>query len=98
MEGVPELTPSAIQAGVLLARRLFGGSTEPMDYAGCATTVFTPLEYGAVGLSEEAAREKHGSDVEVYHSYFKPLEVSNNRIFVLWMGCSNFFSQLLSGL
>ena len=31
-QGTPELTPVAIQAGMLLARRLFAGSTEPMDY------------------------------------------------------------------
>jgi len=26
-----------------------------MDYADVATTVFTPLEYGCVGMSEETA-------------------------------------------
>lgn len=26
------------------------------------TTVFTPLEYGCVGLSEEEAEKKHGKD------------------------------------
>jgi thioredoxin reductase (NADPH) len=37
-----------------------------MDYEKVATAVFTPLEYGAVGLSEEAALEQFGeSDVEV---------------------------------
>lgn len=39
------------------------------------TTVFTPLEYGAVGLSEEAAIDKYGKDqIEVYHIHFQPLE------------------------
>ena len=32
MVGCPELTPVAIQAGKMLARRLFDGKTEPMDY------------------------------------------------------------------
>jgi thioredoxin reductase (NADPH) len=57
-EGRPELTPPAIMAGKMLARRLYGGKTEIMDYDNIATTVFTPLEYGAVGLSEEVAIER----------------------------------------
>ena len=74
-EGRPELTPPAIMAGKLLARRLFNGQTKVMDYDNIATTVFTPLEYGAVGLSEEHALEKFGKDnIAVYHSQFEPLE------------------------
>ncbi|NXX82899.1 TRXR2 reductase, partial [Urocolius indicus] len=74
-EGRPELTPTAIAAGKLLARRLFGQSSELMDYDNVPTTVFTPLEYGCVGLSEEAAVQCYGSDnIEVYHAYYKPLE------------------------
>ncbi|XP_025833808.1 thioredoxin reductase 1, mitochondrial isoform X2 [Agrilus planipennis] len=71
----PELTPVAIHAGRLLARRLFGGSTLQMDYQNVATTIFTPLEYGCVGLSEEKANEDYGADnIEVYHAYYKPTE------------------------
>lgn len=74
-EGRPELTPTAIAAGKLLARRLFGHSSELMDYDNVPTTVFTPLEYGCVGLSEEKAVQCYGSDnVEVFHAYYKPLE------------------------
>eukprot|EP00535_Pseudo-nitzschia_heimii_P007078 CAMPEP_0197189454 /NCGR_PEP_ID=MMETSP1423-20130617/19748_1 /TAXON_ID=476441 /ORGANISM="Pseudo-nitzschia heimii, Strain UNC1101" /LENGTH=600 /DNA_ID=CAMNT_0042641561 /DNA_START=281 /DNA_END=2083 /DNA_ORIENTATION=- len=77
MDGCPELTPVAIQAGVTLARRLFGGSKEPMDYVNVCTTVFTPLEYSCVGLSEDEAIEKYGDDgIEVYHREFVPLEWS----------------------
>uniref|UniRef100_A0A8V0ZT92 Thioredoxin reductase 2 n=1 Tax=Gallus gallus TaxID=9031 RepID=A0A8V0ZT92_CHICK len=61
-EGRPELTPTAIAAGKLLARRLFGHSSELMDYDNVPTTVFTPLEYGCVGLSEEKAVQCYGSD------------------------------------
>jgi pyruvate/2-oxoglutarate dehydrogenase complex dihydrolipoamide dehydrogenase (E3) component len=57
-EGRPELTPPAIMAGKLLARRLFGNYKAPMDYRNIATTVFTPLEYGACGYSEEDAFKK----------------------------------------
>jgi pyruvate/2-oxoglutarate dehydrogenase complex dihydrolipoamide dehydrogenase (E3) component len=71
------LTPVAIQAGVSLARRLFGGSKEPMDYVNICTTVFTPIEYACVGLSEDDAIAKYGADgVEVYHREFTPLEWS----------------------
>jgi thioredoxin reductase (NADPH) len=71
----PELTPMAIQSGQLLAARLFGGATELADYNNVATTVFTPMEYGCVGLSEEAAVEKFGEDdVEIFHGNFTPLQ------------------------
>ncbi|XP_070256210.1 thioredoxin reductase 2, mitochondrial isoform X3 [Myotis yumanensis] len=74
-EGRPELTPTAIMAGRLLAQRLCGQSSDLMDYDNVPTTVFTPLEYGCVGLSEEAAVARHGKEhVEVYHAYYKPLE------------------------
>ncbi|XP_051552692.1 thioredoxin reductase 2, tandem duplicate 2 isoform X2 [Myxocyprinus asiaticus] len=74
-EGRPELTPTAIKAGKLLARRLEGHSTELMNYDNVATTVFTPLEYGCVGLSEEDAEKRYGKDqIEVYHAFYKPLE------------------------
>uniref|UniRef100_A0A3P8S2J2 Thioredoxin reductase 2 n=1 Tax=Amphiprion percula TaxID=161767 RepID=A0A3P8S2J2_AMPPE len=74
-KGRPELTPTAIKAGKLLARRLAGQSTELMDYDNVATTVFTPLEYGCVGLSEEEAEKRHGKDgIEIYHAFYKPLE------------------------
>lgn len=73
--GKLELTPVAIQAGKLLARRLFGASNKLMNYDKVATTVFTPLEYGCVGLSEEKAIQKHGEDcIEVYHGFYKPTE------------------------
>uniref|UniRef100_A0A8C7DWV1 Thioredoxin reductase 2 n=1 Tax=Oncorhynchus kisutch TaxID=8019 RepID=A0A8C7DWV1_ONCKI len=48
-ECCPELTPTAVKTGKLL-------QTRPM--------MFTPLEYGCVGLSEE----------EVYHAFYKLLE------------------------
>ncbi|XP_026542168.1 thioredoxin reductase 2, mitochondrial [Notechis scutatus] len=74
-EGRPELTPTAIASGKLLARRLFGLSSELMDYDNVPTTVFTPLEYGSVGISEEDAVHRYGPDnIEVYHAFYKPLE------------------------
>merc|ERR1711962_1661946 len=75
IEGGLELTPVAIQAGKMLAKRLFSFKNKAMDYTNVCTTVFTPLEYGSCGLSEEAAIAKYGQDdIEVYHSNFWPLE------------------------
>lgn len=46
-----------------------------MDYINVATTVFSPLEYGCVGLSEEAAIALYGEEaIEIYHAYYKPTE------------------------
>jgi len=59
-EGRPELTPPAIMAGRLLANRLFGGTPSiNMDYKNIATAVFTPIEYGCVGLTEDEAISKY---------------------------------------
>ncbi|XP_065205139.1 thioredoxin reductase 2, mitochondrial isoform X2 [Planococcus citri] len=75
LEGKPELTPVAIQAGKLLAARLYNNEKTMMDYDNVATTVFTPLEYGCVGLSEETAIKRFGEEnIEVYHTYYKPTE------------------------
>ena len=75
LDGRPELTPVAIEAGLRLARRLFGAGNERMDYENVATTVFTPLEYGAIGLSEDEATASLGAEnVECYISEFTPLE------------------------
>lgn len=78
IEGRPELTPVAIQAGRLLMRRLFGGSTKLMDYTDVATAVFTPIEYGAVGYTEEEAKKKLGDKTKVYHCSAMPLEWNTN--------------------
>jgi thioredoxin reductase (NADPH) len=46
-----------------------------MDYDNVPTTVFAPIEYGCVGLSEEEATQRYGaSDLEVYHVQWQPLE------------------------
>ena len=39
--------------GRRLVRRLYADGTDIMDYADVATTIFTPLEYGSVGMAEE---------------------------------------------
>jgi len=75
LDGKPELTPVAIQAGRLLAHRLYAAENKKMDYVNVPTTVFTPLEYGCIGYSEEDAIEKFGeNNLEIYHQAFWPLE------------------------
>jgi thioredoxin reductase (NADPH) len=75
LAGRPELTPVAIQAGRKLVKRLFAGATAQMTYSDIATTVFTPLEYGTVGLSEEDAQKQFGKEnIVTYHGYGKHLE------------------------
>ncbi|XP_073169303.1 thioredoxin reductase 2, mitochondrial isoform X2 [Lepidochelys kempii] len=44
-EGRPELTPTAMAAGKLLAQRLFGQSSELMDYDNVYHAYYTPLEF-----------------------------------------------------
>ena len=52
-----------------------------MDYVNVPTTVFTPLEYGACGYSEEDAIKKFGADnISTYHTEFKPLEWSYSKM------------------
>lgn len=77
----PELTPVAIMAGKLLAKRLFDPAIQTdnnlMVYKNIATTVFTPLELGTVGLNEEEAIAAYGPDlVDCFISRFTPLEWS----------------------
>lgn len=80
--GAPELTPTAILAGKLLAKRLYAQATDLINWDTVPTTVFTPIEYGSIGLSEERAIEKYGADhIDVFHTEFTPLEwtVARNR-------------------
>ena len=81
LHGRLELTPVAIKVGSLLAARLAGRTDEVMDYEGVPTTVFTPLEYGCVGLTEEEAIARFGDEnVSIYHTKFKPLEWELNKM------------------
>lgn len=75
LSGKPQLTPMAIQSGNLLAERLFGlENFQNCDYSNVPTTVFTPIEYGCVGFSEDEAIANFGDDIDVYHNYIHYLE------------------------
>lgn len=45
-----------------MAGRLYNGIQEQMDYDNVATTIFSPLEYGCVGLTEEEAINRYTED------------------------------------
>jgi len=72
-EGRPELTPVAIMSGRLLADRLFKGSKQLMDYQNVATTIFTPLEFGTCGISEDDSMKEPGK-YTIYCTLYTPLE------------------------
>jgi pyruvate/2-oxoglutarate dehydrogenase complex dihydrolipoamide dehydrogenase (E3) component len=85
VEGVPELMPVAQKSGKLVAQRMklrmeaITPESQILDfystnYEHIPTTVFSPIEYSYVGLSEEEAIAKHGDEnVEVYHKETVPL-------------------------
>ena len=75
--GRKELTPVALAEAMALVDHLFGPAPGkpahgPIDYELVPTAVFTHPPIGTVGLSEEAARERHGA-VRVFRSDFRPL-------------------------
>lgn len=73
----PELTPVAKVAGKKVVQRIFKGDMQAMNYRLIATTVFTPLEYGMCGLTEEHCKEKFGADgYASFTKEAKPLEWS----------------------
>ena len=68
-----QLTPVAIGEAMVLAANLFDGKNLSMDYADIPTAVFSNPNIGTVGLTEEAARARHGT-VDVYRETFRPLK------------------------
>jgi glutathione reductase (NADPH) len=66
------LTPVAIREGHAFADTVFRGVPTQADHALVASAVFTQPELGAVGLTEEAARE--AGPIEVYVATFRPMK------------------------
>jgi glutathione reductase (NADPH) len=69
------LTPVAIREGHMLADRLFGPGAPPIRYDTIASAVFGTPEIGAVGLTEQEARERF-QKVDVYKTEFRPLKAT----------------------
>lgn len=70
----PALTPVAIAAARRLCDRLFGGQPEArLDADNVPSVVFSHPPLAMVGLTEAQARERHGDDVHVARSRFRPM-------------------------
>ncbi len=66
------LTPVAIREGHAFADTVFRGVPTKADHTLVASAVFTQPELGAIGLTEEAARE--AGPIEVYAASFRPMK------------------------
>jgi glutathione reductase (NADPH) len=68
------LTPVAIAAGRRLADRIWGGMAgRKLDYDNVPSVVFGHPPLGTVGLTEPAARARHGDAVKCYTASFVPM-------------------------
>lgn len=71
--GTPQLTPVALEQAMVLARRLFAGSTDVVDYDLIPSAVFCQPNVGTVGVTEQEARQR-GLDVDIYRTNFRPMK------------------------
>ena len=73
--GKLDLTPVAVKAGRQLSERLFNNKADAkLDYTDVATVVFSHPVIGSVGLTEEKAIAKYGTEnIKVYKSSFTPM-------------------------
>ena len=67
------LTPVALLEGHAFADTQFGGLDRPVSHADIPAAVFSQPPVGAVGISEEEAREQ-GTEVRVFRSEFTPMK------------------------
>jgi len=68
------LTPVAIAAGRRLADRLYGGMEgRRLDYENIPTVIFSHPPIGTIGMTEDEARERYGTQTRVYESQFTPM-------------------------
>ena len=67
------LTPVAIEEAMAFVDTVYRGQPRAMDYANVPSAVFSQPPVSTVGLTEVAARQKHGA-VDVYRSTFRPLK------------------------
>jgi len=69
------LTPVAIAAGRRLAHRLFDNKHDlKLDYENIPSVVFSHPPVGSIGLTEEEAKTKFGSDnITIYETKFTPM-------------------------
>ena len=68
-----QLTPVALEEGMVVANELFNEKAGVVDYTNIPTAVFSQPSIGTVGLTEAQARDKYGK-VDIYMSDFKALK------------------------
>jgi glutathione reductase (NADPH) len=68
------LTPVAIREGMAFVQTVFKGNPTPVDHDLVPSAVFTQPEFGTIGLSEEAAREREVC--EIYSTSFRPMQTA----------------------
>ena len=68
-----QLTPVALEEGMVVANELFNEKAGAVDYTNIPTAVFSQPSIGTVGLTEAQARDKYGK-VDIYMSDFKALK------------------------
>ncbi|GMR04919.1 MAG: mercuric reductase [Thermodesulfobacteriota bacterium] len=62
------------QAGIIVSNALFPFVSRKTDYSSVPWVTYSDPELARVGLTENEAREKHGSSVKVYRFYFKDVD------------------------
>ena len=66
------LTPVAIREGHAFADTVFGNKPWTCDHENVPAAVFSTPEIGVVGLTEAAARGRHG-ELRIYRTAFRPM-------------------------
>jgi glutathione reductase (NADPH) len=66
------LTPVAIAEGQAVANTLFGARPSRVDHENVPSAVFSQPSVATVGLTEEAARERH-EHIDIYRAAFRPM-------------------------
>jgi glutathione reductase (NADPH) len=67
------LTPVALAEGQIVARALFSGAKQEMNYQNIATAVFCHPNVATVGLTEHEAQDQ-GIDTDIYTAEVKQLK------------------------
>lgn len=67
------LTPVALNEGLMFSETVFGNNPRKMDHADVPSAVFSVPNVATVGLSEQDAQKKYG-DLDLYKSTFRGLK------------------------
>lgn len=70
-----QLTPVALAEGMALAHYLYG-SPRKISYKNIPTAIFSQPNIGTVGLTEEEARKRYGTEITLFQSTFTPMKLA----------------------